>query len=79
MLAVFAQFETDVRRERQTEGIARAKKAGVYTGGKQRIDRQKALDLAEVGNGPAAIARDLGISRMSVYRMLREEATPPVG
>ena len=34
MLAVFAQFETDVRRERQAEGIHRAKKAGVYTGGK---------------------------------------------
>ena len=32
MLAVFAQFETDVRRERQAEGIAKAKSAGVYTG-----------------------------------------------
>ncbi len=73
MLAVFAQFETDVRRERQAEGIARAKKAGVYTGGKQRIDRQKVRMLAEAGNGPAAIARDLGVSRMSVYRILREE------
>jgi DNA invertase Pin-like site-specific DNA recombinase len=79
MLAVFAQFETDVRRDRQAEGIARAKKAGVYTGGKQRIDRQKVLELAEVGNSPAAIARNLGISRMSVYRILREEATSPVG
>ena len=36
MLAVFAQFETDVRRERQAEGISKAKKAGVYTGGKPR-------------------------------------------
>ena len=73
MLAVFAQFETDVRRERQSEGIARAKRAGVYTGGKQRIDRHKVRELAEAGHGPAAIARDLGVSRMSVYRILREE------
>ena len=32
MLAVFAQFETDVRRDRQAEGIAKARKVGVYTG-----------------------------------------------
>ena len=41
MLAVFAQFETDVRRERQEDGIARAKKAGIYTGGKPRINRDR--------------------------------------
>ena len=29
--------------------------------------------LAAAGNGPAAIARDLGVSRMSVYRILRED------
>jgi len=73
MLAVFAQFETDVRRDRQAEGIARAKKAGVYTGGKPQIDRQEVRKLAAAGNGPAAIARDLGVSRMSVYRILRED------
>jgi DNA invertase Pin-like site-specific DNA recombinase len=72
MLAVFAQFETDVRRERQAEGIAKAKKEGVYTGGKPRIDRRKVRALAGTGKGPAAIARDLGVSRMSVYRILRE-------
>src|SRR5262245_16811062 len=36
MLAVFAAFETDVRRERQLEGIAMAKRQGVYKGGKVR-------------------------------------------
>ena len=71
MLALFAQFETDVRRERQAEGIARAKKAGVYKGGKPRIDRRQVSRLVEVGDKPAAIARALGISRMSVYRILR--------
>jgi DNA invertase Pin-like site-specific DNA recombinase len=72
MLAVFAQFETDVRRERQAEGIAKAKKAGVYTGGKARIDREQVKALATDGKGPAAIARELGVSRMSIYRILRE-------
>ena len=70
MLAVFAQFETDVRRERQSEGIARAKKAGVYTGGKPRIDRGQVRKLVSDGLGPAAVARELGVSRMSVYRIL---------
>ena len=72
MLAVFAQFETDVRRERQAEGIAKAKKAGVYTGGKPRIDRHRIQELVSGGSGPAAVARAMGISRMSVYRILRE-------
>ena len=72
MLAVFAQFETDVRRERQAEGIAKAKKAGVYTGAKPRINRQRVLALINDGNGPAAAARELGISRMTIYRILGE-------
>lgn len=72
MLAVFAQFETDVRRDRQAEGIAKAKKAGIYTGGKPRIDRRRVIGMTREGDGPAAVARALGVSRMSVYRILRE-------
>ena len=45
MLAVFAAFETDVRRERQLEGIAMAKRQGVYKGGKPRLDRQRVQEL----------------------------------
>jgi DNA invertase Pin-like site-specific DNA recombinase len=79
MFAVFAQFETDVRRERQAEGIERAKKAGVYTDGKPRIDRQQVRKLAAASKGPAAIAGDLGVSRMSVYRILREKGSAANG
>ena len=74
MLAVFAAFETDVRRERQLEGIAMAKRQGVYKGGKARLDRQRVKTLSESGLGPATIARELGISRSSVYRLLEEGA-----
>jgi DNA invertase Pin-like site-specific DNA recombinase len=72
VLAVFAAFETDVRRERQLEGIAMAKRRGVYTGGKARLDREQIKQLKRDGLGPAKIARELGIARSSVYRLLEE-------
>jgi DNA invertase Pin-like site-specific DNA recombinase len=74
MLAVFAAFETDVRRERQMEGIALAKRQGIYTGGKARLDRTRVKQLADEGVGPAKIARELGMARSSVYRLLEEGA-----
>lgn len=77
MLAVFAQFETDVRRERQAEGIAKAKSAGVYTGAKPRINRDSVMALINDGKGPAAAARALGISRMTIYRILGEHTKEP--
>ena len=75
MLAVFAEFETNLRRERQLEGIAKAKANGVYKGGKPRIDRQAVIRLKEDGKGPTEIARQLGISRMHVYRITRVRAS----
>jgi DNA invertase Pin-like site-specific DNA recombinase len=75
MLATCAAFETDVRRERQLEGIALAKRRGVYKGGQARLDRERVKELTKSGIGPAAIARELGMARSSVYRLL-EEAGP---
>ena len=72
MLAVFAAFETDVRRERQLEGIAMAKRQGTYRGGKALLDRDRVRKLSTDGLGPAAIARELGMARSSVYRLLEE-------
>ena len=72
MLGVFAEFETNLRRERQAEGIAKAKRSGVYTGGKRRIDRDAVHRLAGDGHGPSEIGRQLGISRRQVYRILDE-------
>jgi DNA invertase Pin-like site-specific DNA recombinase len=70
MLGVFAEFETNLRRERQAEGIAAAKARGVYKGGKARIDPEAVRSLATAGVKPAHIARQLGISRGTVYRFL---------
>jgi DNA invertase Pin-like site-specific DNA recombinase len=82
MLGVFAEFETNLRRERQLEGIAKAKAKGVYKGGKRRLDREKVRALFAAGQGPAAIAKALRCSRMQVYRVLGEGASAsasPVG
>lgn len=67
MLGVFAEFETNLRRERQAEGIAATKARGVYKGGKARIDPEAVRALASAGVKPAHIARQLGISRGTVY------------
>ena len=41
ILGAVAEFETDIRKERQREGIERAKAAGVYKGRKRTIDIQQ--------------------------------------
>src|ERR1700726_1646081 len=70
MLGVFAEFETNLRRERQLEGIADAKARGVYRGRKASIDSGKVKALKAEGMGPSAIAKTLKIGRASVYRAL---------
>src|SRR5436190_5532846 len=70
MLGVFAEFETNLRRERQLEGIAKAKAAGVYKGRPATIDVAKVKDMKAKGMGPSAIAKALKIGRASVYRAL---------
>lgn len=72
MLGVFAEFETNLRRERQMEGIAKAKQQGVYKGRRPSIDANEVKRLRdEEGMGATEIARHLGIARTSVYRALR--------
>lgn len=70
MLGVFAEFETNLRRERQMEGIAKAKERGVYQGRKATIDAEEVRRLHAEGSGATEIARRLGIGRASVYRCL---------
>src|SRR6201981_1423378 len=72
MLGVFAEFETNLRKERQLEGIADAKARGVYQGRKASIDPEKVRQMKADGMGPSRIAKALKIGRASVYRALSE-------
>lgn len=79
MLATFAQFETDIRRERQAEGIAKIKgdpelRRKKYRGRAPLPDviKAKVRELASQERGPVWIARELKISRHSVHRILKE-------
>ena len=70
MLGVFGEFETNLRKERQLEGISKAKEKGVYKGRKPSVDVEKVKELRESGMGGSAIAKEMGIGRASVYRAL---------
>ena len=70
ILGAVAEFETDIRRERQREGIDKAKAAGVYRGRKPSVDVAKVRELRNSGMGPSAIAKELKVGRTSVYRAL---------
>ena len=72
MLGVFAEFETNLRRERQMEGIAKAKAKGIYKGRKPVIDPERVRELHAQGMRTMAIARELGVSRSTVWRALAE-------
>ena len=73
MMGAFAEFERALIRKRQREGIAKAKAKGdVYKGRTPTIDRTAVVARLKAGDRPTAIARDMGISRPSVYRIERE-------
>lgn len=67
---MFAEFETNLRKERQLEGIAAAKAAGVYKGRPTTIDAAKVAALKADGLGATEIAKRLRVGRASVYRVL---------
>lgn len=79
MLAAFAEFESDLRRERQREGIDKAKAAGVYRGRKKSIDEAQVLSLLDEGMGASEVAKRLGIGRASVYRIRGRGRSVTVG
>jgi len=77
MLGVFAEFETNLRRERQMEGNAAAKARVVYQGRKPSLDPAEVWHLYTTEKmGATAIARLLGIGRASVYRALENYEQP---
>ena len=76
MLGVFAEFETNLRRERQAEGIAKAKAKGVYENRKRKkkVSDKRIFELVTEGLNKSEIAEALGVSRMTVHRCLSKVA-----
>jgi DNA invertase Pin-like site-specific DNA recombinase len=74
VLLALAQWETEIRRERQALGIAKAKqeRPKKYAGRKPSLDRARVAELLRAGKNKAEIARELGIARSSVYRLIDE-------
>ena len=70
ILGAVAEFERSIIKERQREGIEKAKAKGVYRGRKAKIDKDRILDLRAEGSSTYAIAETMGISRMTVHRAL---------
>ena len=71
-LSMVAEMELSFIKERQRAGIDAAKAKGVYKGRKRSIDREAVQQLRNDGVGATEIARQLGIGRASVYKVLAE-------
>ena len=78
VMGAFAEFERALIKERQKEGIALAKQRGAYRGRKKVLSAGQAAELsrraAAGGEAKAALAREFGISRETLYQYLREQA-----
>jgi DNA invertase Pin-like site-specific DNA recombinase len=77
VMGAFAEFERALLKERQREGIAIAKKAGVYKGRKRALTPERAAELRariKAGAKKAAVAREFGISRETLYTYLESKA-----
>ena len=74
MMGAFAEFERNIIRKRQAEGIAKAKERGVYANRerKPKIDYSMVNKLSAEGLSTYKIAAQMGISRMSVHRILHQ-------
>ena len=73
MMGAFAEFERNIIRKRQAEGIAKAKQRGVYENRKRKrkVSDKRITDLKQEGLNNTEIAEYLGVTRMTVYRALR--------
>ncbi len=74
VMGAFAEFERELIRERQREGIALAKQRGAYRGRKRALSSTQVAELrrrAEAREPKAALAREFGISRATLYEYLR--------
>ena len=79
MLGAIAQFETELRAERQMDGITKAKARGVHFGRTQKLTRQQSTELRDrraQGVLIKTLMRDYYLSKASVYRYLSPTDRP---
>jgi DNA invertase Pin-like site-specific DNA recombinase len=75
VLGMVADMELKFIKDRQRAGIEAAKTKGVYKGRKKTVDAAAIRKLASEGFNKSQIARDLGVSRMTVYRTLQNDGS----
>jgi DNA invertase Pin-like site-specific DNA recombinase len=74
MLGAVSQFERSIIRERQAEGIAKAKAKGKYKGRKPKLSEEQMSEIRrrnDAGEEKKALAEEFGISRQTLYRLLK--------
>ena len=79
ILALIAEFENDIRRERQMDGIAKAKERGVHFGRKLELTPEKVAEiksLRQSGVTVPEIIRRTNLGRASVYRAMNTPQKP---
>jgi DNA invertase Pin-like site-specific DNA recombinase len=75
MLGAIAEFETDLRRERQLEGIAKAKADGRYKGRPATVDGEAIIAALANGDKPTAVAKRFNVARSTVYRVAAQHGS----
>lgn len=74
MLGAFAEFERDIRAERQADGIEKAKEKGVKFGRNSKLTDQQIAELKQKALidevSRAKLAKEYGISRATLYRII---------
>lgn len=83
VMAALAQMESEIKRERITDSVAKRRAAGKDLGGRRQTftDSQirNAIRLIDGGESATQVARDLGMSRATLYRRIRELPIPAAG
>lgn len=76
VLGAVAQFERDLIKERQREGIVLAKQRGAYRGRRKSLSPERAAELRQrvaAGEKKASLAREFNVSRETLYQYLRQD------
>jgi DNA invertase Pin-like site-specific DNA recombinase len=79
VMAALAQMEVEIKRERITDSVAKRRAVGQNLGGRRQsftdFQIRSAAHLVDSGQPAAQVARDWGISRVTLYRSIRDLST----